>query len=92
MAVLLIGSGNRDERQYPNPDAFDIARPDVQKTHLAFSGGQHGCAGQVLARAQGDVAIARLLQRFPDAHINGDVVYEHTEFIRGIKHLPVNLH
>ena len=92
VAVLLIGSGNRDERQYPNPDAFDIARPDVQKTHLAFSGGQHGCAGQVLARAQGDVAIARLLQRFPDAHINGDVVYEHTEFIRGIKHLPVNLH
>ena len=91
VAVLLIGSGNRDERKYENPDSFDITRPDVQKTHLAFSGGQHGCAGQVLARTQGDVAIARLFQRFPDAHLGGPVEYEHTEFIRGIKHLPVSV-
>ena len=91
VAVLMIGSANRDERVFPNPDDFDITRENVQKMHLAFSGGQHGCAGQVLARAQGDVAIARLLERFPDAHLGGEVEYEHTEFIRGIKHLPVNI-
>jgi len=89
VAILLIGSGNRDERAFPNPDVFDLSRPDVQKMQLAFGGGQHGCAGQVLARAQGDIAIARFLQRFPNAQLDGEVEFAHTEFIRGIRSMPV---
>ncbi len=89
VAILLLGSGNRDEREFPDPDSFVADRPNVQKMHLAFGGGQHGCAGQVLARAQGDIAIARFFQRFPNARMAGDVEFANTEFIRGITSMPV---
>jgi len=89
VAILLLGSGNRDEREFPDPDSFVPDRPNVQKMHLAFGGGQHGCAGQVLARAQGDIAIARFFQRFPNARLAGDVEFANTEFIRGIRSMPV---
>lgn len=89
VAILLLGSGNRDEREFPEPDAFIADRPNVQKMHLAFGGGQHGCAGQVLARAQGDIAISRFLQRFPNARLAGEVEFANTEFIRGIASMPV---
>jgi cytochrome P450 len=92
IVLLMIGSGNRDERQFSEPDDFVTDRPDVQRKHLAFGGGQHGCAGQVLARAQGDLSIASFLQRFPHARIDGEVEVANTEFIRGIRHLPVSIH
>jgi cytochrome P450 len=89
VALLMLGSGNRDEREFPDPDSFIADRPEVQKRHLAFGGGQHGCAGQVLARAQGDIAIARFFQRFPNARLATDVEFANTEFIRGIRSMPV---
>ncbi len=91
IVLLMLGSGNRDERQFPDPDRFVTDRPDVQKKHLAFGGGQHGCAGQVLARAQGDISIASFFSRFPAARIDGEVEVSNTEFIRGIRHLPVSI-
>ena len=91
VALLMLGSGNRDEREFPEPDIFFGDRPNVQKMHLAFGGGQHGCAGQVLARAQGDIAIARFFQRFPHALLSSEVEFANTEFIRGIRSMPVSV-
>jgi cytochrome P450 len=91
VVLLLIGSGNRDERRFPDPDLFVVDRPDVMQKHLAFGGGQHGCAGQVLARAQGDITIASFLRRFPHARVDGEVELANTEFIRGLRHLPVSV-
>ena len=45
---LAYGSGNRDERQYPNPDAYDISRKP--RGHLGFGGGVHACLGTAIAR------------------------------------------
>lgn len=45
---LAYGSGNRDERQYPNPDVYDIARKP--RGHLGFGGGVHACLGTAIAR------------------------------------------
>ena len=45
---LAYGSGNRDERQYPNPDAYDITRKP--KAHLGFGGSVHACLGTAIAR------------------------------------------
>ena len=45
---LAYGSGNRDERQYPNPDAYDITRKP--RGHLGFGGGVHACLGTAIAR------------------------------------------
>ncbi|MGP8122726.1 MAG: cytochrome P450 [Xanthobacteraceae bacterium] len=45
---LAYGSGNRDERQFPNPDAYDLARKP--RGHLGFGGGVHACLGSAIAR------------------------------------------
>ena len=91
VAVLVIGSANRDGETLPRPRHLDPRPARRRQAALAFSGGQHGCAGQVLARAQGDITISELYRRFPDARISGDVVWNHTEFIRGLKKLPMSL-
>lgn len=45
---LAYGSGNRDERQFANPDVYDIARKP--RGHLGFGGGVHACLGTAIAR------------------------------------------
>jgi cytochrome P450 len=61
--LLLFGAANRDPRRYPDADAFDPLRPDVQP--LSFGAGAHFCLGQALARLEATTAFARLLARFP---------------------------
>ncbi len=90
VAVLMLGSANRDGEVFLEPDTWVPDRKDVVRRHVAFGGGQHGCAGQVLARAQGDIAIAELFRRFPDARLAGEVVWKHTEFIRGLESVPIS--
>jgi len=51
---LAYGSGNRDERQYPNPDSYDIARKP--RGHLGFGGGVHACLGTAIARLSAKIA------------------------------------
>lgn len=50
-AIISYASANRDERNFPEPDRFDIRRRPLD--HLAFDMGNHGCAGQGLARLEG---------------------------------------
>jgi cytochrome P450 len=61
---LLFASANRDERQFPNPDHFDINRSPNQ--HLAFGFGSHYCIGASLARMEIKVGLAELLRVAPD--------------------------
>lgn len=89
IAVLMLGSGNVDERAYDDPMRFDYTRPDLARKQLAFGAGQHGCQGQMLARKQGEVALTALLERHPDYRVSGEVVFGHNEFIRAIRKLPI---
>jgi hypothetical protein len=91
IVLLMIGAANRDPDEFPEPGVWNPERADVARRHVAFGGGQHGCAGQVLARAQGDIAISELFRRFPEARISGEVVWNHTEFIRGLVSLPMSV-
>ena len=61
--TLCIGAANRDPAQFDQPERFDVER--TPNHHLAFASGIHACVGMSLARIEGKVAIAALLDRFP---------------------------
>mgnify|MGYP001806424911 CR=1 FL=1 len=60
---LCYGSGNRDERQFPNPDVYDIARKP--KGHLGFGGGVHACLGTAIGRLAARLVFEEFHQRVP---------------------------
>jgi cytochrome P450 len=62
--ILCYGSGNRDERQFPDADVYDIHRKP--KGHLGFGGGVHACLGTSIARIACQVAFEELLARHPE--------------------------
>ena len=62
LCMAMYGSANRDERKYPNPDAFDVER-DNARTHMAFGQGPHFCPGAALARSEARIAFELLLSR-----------------------------
>ena len=51
---LAYGSGNRDDRQFPDPDTYDITRKP--RGHLGFGGGVHACLGTAIARLSVKIA------------------------------------
>ncbi len=61
---LAYGSGNRDERQYPDPDRYDIARKP--RGHLGFGGGVHACLGTAIARLAVKIAFEEFHRVVPD--------------------------
>jgi cytochrome P450 len=86
--VLLNGSANRDDREFPDGDRFDIHR-EVSH-HLSFGYGIHFCLGAALARLEGRVAIDEVLNRFPEWSVDWDrAVQAHTPTVRGWEKLPV---
>ena len=84
-----IGAANRDPAQFPEPDRLDIRRQPNR--HLAFGTGIHACAGMWLARMEGQVAIGRLVRRFPSIERDGDVVRGGRVRFRGFLRYPVRV-
>lgn len=90
MIMMLMASGNRDERRFADPDVFDVTRADLladrafksSATHLAFGGGRHFCAGASVAELELTMAVSTLLDAFPEMHLAPDFVPEYA----GIKH------
>jgi cytochrome P450 len=78
---------NRDEDVFPDPDTFDITRSPNE--HLAFGIGEHFCLGAGFARLEIRVMFEELLQRLPDVAQDGPPERLASNFIGGIKHLPV---
>jgi cholest-4-en-3-one 26-monooxygenase len=86
--VFFHASANRDENVFDSPDAFDIARDP--NPHIAFGGGgPHFCLGTNLARMEIRVMFEHLLDRVPDIRQDGGVQRLQSQFINGVKHLPV---
>ncbi len=88
--VLYYGAANRDPTVFANPDEFDITRRQTE-THMAFGTGTHFCAGSHMAKLEMRVTLEELLQRFPNLHLNGPVERLCSNFINGIKRMPVAL-
>jgi cytochrome P450 len=86
--VVLPPSANRDPRQFPDADTFDIHR--VPSQIFTFSFGPHFCLGASLARLEMRVVLEAVLQRFPEWTVD-EPGAQLTEGIdtRGWEHLPV---
>jgi cytochrome P450 family 142 subfamily A polypeptide 1 len=87
--LLLYPSANRDERQFPRPDVFDVARRP--NDHVAFGFGAHFCLGASLARLELRVMFEELLRRLPDMELATDepLPRRPSNFVVGIEHMPV---
>ncbi len=86
--VLLYTAANRDQREFPDPDAFDINRNPPRS--LGFSHGHHACIGLHVARKEGEVAINEILSRFPRFEVDESNLETYaTEFVKGYSAMPV---
>ena len=86
--ALLIGSANRDEREFESPDVFDVTRSEGQC--LAFGNGTHFCLGASLARLEARVALEEVLARVPDYAVQHDRIERvHSSNVRGFAVLPI---
>jgi cholest-4-en-3-one 26-monooxygenase len=90
VAIYYI-SANRDERAFPDSFTFDIKR--TPNEHVAFGGGgPHFCLGANLARMEMNIMFDELVHRVDSVELIGEVKRLRSNFINGIKHLPVRMH
>ena len=87
--VIWTASANRDEDVFPDAERFDVAR--ANNRHLGFAYGEHFCLGAHLARLTLRVEFEELLRRVRDIELVGEPVRVRSNFVGGLKHLPVRL-
>lgn len=86
--MLLYTAANRDEREFPDPEKFDIDRHPPR--HLGFSHGAHACIGLHTARMEARVGIEEILTRFPEYVVLEDQIEHYrTEFVKGFSSMPI---
>jgi cytochrome P450 PksS len=90
LVLTALGSANRDDRQFSDPDTLDITR--TPNRHVAFGQGVHYCLGAPLARLEAQIAFETLLRRCPDLRLAVPAErlrWRHGLFLRGVKTLPL---
>lgn len=86
--LFLTSSANHDEREFADPDTFDIHRKI--KRHMAFGVGVHFCIGAALARLESRIALDEVLNRWTDWDVDwANAKQAHSSTVRGWEHMPV---
>lgn len=86
--LCMLGAANRDAQQFKDPDRLNLKR--INNPHLAFGAGAHFCIGNQLARIEGQIAILKLIQRFPRMQLAAQrPVWVPNFGFRGLNSLPV---
>jgi cytochrome P450 len=85
--AVLLGSANRDEAVFVEPDRLDVGREP--NPHLAFGAGVHFCLGAPLARVELAESLNLLLRTYPDLDLAGEPVRRLTFVLRGYQSVPV---
>jgi cytochrome P450 len=87
--IAVMGAGNRDPEQFPDPDRLDIGRQDNH--HLAFGWAAHFCFGAALARIEGQVTFSTLLRKVPHLRLKpGPLTWRTNLGLRGLVALPLS--
>lgn len=87
--LVFIGSANRDPRRWERADAFDVTRRAAG--NLAFGTGIHGCAGQMMARLEGEIVLKALAERVKAIRLEGAPVHHYNNSVRGYDSLPISV-
>jgi cytochrome P450 len=88
--VMWYVSGNRDPEAIDDPDNFIIDRPRPRQ-HLSFGFGIHRCVGNRLAELQLRILWEEIMQRYPVIEVMGPAKRTYSNFIHGIRSLPVRI-
>lgn len=88
LVLALVGSANRDERYFPDPDRFDLDRGELG---LQFGFGIHYCLGAALARLEATVAVQSVVRRIQRVELAGEIEYNRALTVRGPVKLPLRL-
>jgi hypothetical protein len=87
-AIFLYASANRDEREFADPDRFDVGRRPQRI--LSFGAGTHQCLGTHVARMEGRLTLESILSRIPDYEVDLErAIRLRTEFVQGFSSLPI---
>lgn len=92
LVLVALGSANRDDRRFERAAEFDPARSAAG--HLGFGHGIHFCLGASLARLEAQIAVRRLLERFPDLELAVDPAelrWRPSTLVHGLEELPIRL-
>jgi cytochrome P450 len=87
--MLVWGAANHDDREFPEPERFDITRTATR--HLAFGHGTHFCMGAGLARLEARVAFEEWHARFPAYELDGEPRRYTSIWARAYEHIPLRL-
>jgi cytochrome P450 len=88
--LFLLASANHDPERFVDPETFNISRADANR-HIAFGKGIHACLGAPLARLEGQIAIASLVQRYPNLQLAvpaTEITWDRS-FLRSLTSLPL---
>ena len=88
LVIVSLTAANRDPETFPDPNSFDIGRPNA-KTHLAFAQGPHACVGIHLARLEAAWALEAALDRWPELRLEPQAVAPTGVIFRKPRTLPV---
>ena len=87
---VFIGSANRDPRRWgDSADKFDVSRRAAG--NMAFGTGIHGCAGQMIARLEGEIVLTALARRVKHIRLEGKPVIHYNNSVRGYTSMPVSI-
>ena len=88
--LLLVGSANRDEEVFPDPDRYDLDR-DTSRL-VSFGSGRHFCMGAPLARMEARIGLTELVGRVSSYDIDpGGIERVHSINVRGLAALPTSV-
>jgi cytochrome P450 len=90
LVIAVVGSANRDSKQFSNSDSLDLTR--IDNKHVAFGRGPHYCLGAPLARLETEIALETLLRRLPGLRLEiaeEDLYWRPIPLFRSLAQLPV---